>query len=113
MLIRLVRTYLQPYRGWLAIIVGLQFVATVATLTLPNLNADIIDQGVTAATPRYIIRTGGVMLAVAVVQVACTMVAVWFSARAAMAYGRDSAPRSSTASAPSRRARCSSSGRRR
>jgi ATP-binding cassette subfamily B multidrug efflux pump len=89
MLIRLIRTYLQPYRGWLAIIVGLQFVATVAALTLPSLNADIIDQGVARGDTAYIIRTGGVMLAVAVVQIACTVVAVWFSARAAMSFGRD------------------------
>jgi ATP-binding cassette subfamily B protein len=89
MLIRLSRTFLRPYRGWLAVVVALQFVATVALLTLPSLNADIIDQGVARGDTGYIVRTGGIMLAVALVQVCCTMVAVWFSARTAMSMGRD------------------------
>ncbi|HQR28101.1 MAG TPA: ABC transporter ATP-binding protein [Nocardioides sp.] len=89
MLIRVVREFLRPYHPWLALIVGLQFVATVAALTLPSLNADIIDKGVTQGDTGYILRTGGIMLAVAVLQVACTIVAVWFSARTAMGFGRD------------------------
>ena len=44
MLIRLVREHLQPYRGWLTVVVVLQFVGTVAALYLPSLNADIIDK---------------------------------------------------------------------
>mgnify|MGYP003297613047 CR=1 FL=1 len=46
MLLRLLRTHLRPYRGWLAIVVVLQFVGVVAMLYLPSLNADIIDNGV-------------------------------------------------------------------
>ena len=89
MLLRLVRTHLQPYRRWLAIVVGLQFVGTVAALYLPSLNADIIDKGVAAGDTSYIVRTGGMMLAVAFLQIGCSVAAVWFSARTAMSFGRD------------------------
>ncbi|MGZ5403218.1 MAG: ABC transporter ATP-binding protein [Nocardioides sp.] len=89
MLLRLVRTYLRPYRSALLAVVGLQFVGTVAMLYLPSLNADIIDNGVVNGDTGYILRYGAVMLAVTVVQVACAIGAVWFSARIAMGFGRD------------------------
>ncbi|MGZ4448597.1 MAG: ABC transporter ATP-binding protein [Nocardioides sp.] len=89
MLIRLVRTYLVPYRRLLALVVLLQLTGTVAALYLPSLNADIIDKGVTTGDIGYIVRTGGVMLAVALLQIACSVAAVWFSARTAMGFGRD------------------------
>ena len=65
MLIRLVREYLQPYRPTLMIIVLLQFTGTVAALYLPSLNADIIDNGVATGNTSYIVRTGGMMMVVA------------------------------------------------
>ncbi|MFA6297611.1 MAG: ABC transporter permease, partial [Nocardioides sp.] len=89
MLLRTMRTYLRPYRTWLAVIVVLQFTATVAMLYLPSLNADIIDEGVALGDTDYILRTGAVMLGVSLLQIACSVVAVWFSARTAMAFGRD------------------------
>jgi len=89
MLLRLLRTHLRPYRGWLTVIVVLQFVGVVAMLYLPSLNADIIDNGVATGDTGYIVRTGGVMLAVALLQVACSVTAVWFGARTAMGFGRD------------------------
>src|SRR3546814_19112765 len=58
-------------------------------LYLPSLNADIIDDGVARGDIGFIIRTGGIMLAVSIVQIACSVTAVWFSARTAMAFGRD------------------------
>jgi len=89
MLIRLIREYLQPYRGWLTIIVVLQFVGTAAALYLPSLNAQIIDRGVAQGDTDYIVSKGAVMLVVAVATIACTIAAVWFSARMAMSMGRD------------------------
>jgi ATP-binding cassette subfamily B multidrug efflux pump len=89
MLIRLVREYLQPYRGWLTVIVLLQFTGTVAALYLPSLNADIIDRGVATGDTPYILRTGAMMMAVALLQIGCSVAAVWFSARTAMSFGRD------------------------
>ena len=89
MLIRIVKEYLQPYKRWLAIIVALQLVATIATLYLPSLNADIIDQGVVTGDTDYILRVGTVMLGISLLQIICTIVAVYFGARTAMGFGRD------------------------
>ncbi|KAB2808465.1 ABC transporter ATP-binding protein [Pimelobacter simplex] len=89
MLTRLLRTYLQPYRGWLSAIVVLQFTSTVAMLYLPSLNADIIDKGVARGDTGYIIEIGALMLGVALVQAACSMSSAWFGGQAAMAFGRD------------------------
>jgi len=89
MLMRLLRTYLRPYTRPLMAVVLLQLVGTMASLYLPSLNADIIDQGIALGNTGYIVRTGGWMLLVTAVQVACSIVAVYFGARTAMSFGRD------------------------
>ncbi|MCW2915335.1 MAG: transporter ATP-binding protein [Actinomycetia bacterium] len=89
MLIRLLRAYLRPYRKPMALVVLLQFVQTLAMLYLPTLNADIIDNGVVKGDTGYILRLGGVMMAVSLMQIACAVGAVYFGARTAMALGRD------------------------
>ncbi|MCX2963597.1 ABC transporter ATP-binding protein [Gordonia aquimaris] len=89
MLSRLIRTYLTNYRGYLTAVVALQFVATAAMLYLPTLNADIIDKGVAEGDTDYILRIGGWMLVVSVVQVICTIAAQYFGARTALGVGRD------------------------
>ena len=89
MLIRLLRTYLRPYTTILGAVVALQLVATIANLYLPSLNADIIDKGVAKGDTGYILTTGGWMLLVTLVQIACAIAAVYFGARAAMSFGRD------------------------
>jgi ATP-binding cassette, subfamily B, multidrug efflux pump len=88
-LIRLLRTYLRPYAGLLTAVVAFQFVGTIASLYLPRLNADIIDRGVTLGDTGYILRTGGWMLTVSLLQIACSIGAVYFGAKAAMSFGRD------------------------
>ncbi len=89
MLIRILRTYLRPDRGAIVAIVLLQLAQTLATLYLPTLNADIIDLGVVKGDIGYIVRTGGVMIAVTLVQIVCAIGAIYYSARSAMALGRD------------------------
>ena len=89
MLLSLLREGLRPYGRWITVIVVLQFVGTLASLFLPSLNADIIDNGIAQGDTGYIVRTGAVMLAVAAVQILCSVVAVYFGARTAMAFGRD------------------------
>ncbi|MFB7855900.1 ABC transporter ATP-binding protein [Rhodococcus qingshengii] len=89
MLIRLLRTYLMPYRGELTGVVVLQFISTMAALYLPSLNADIIDNGVTKGDTGYILSTGGMMLMVTLTQILCSVGAVFFGARVAMGVGRD------------------------
>jgi ATP-binding cassette, subfamily B, multidrug efflux pump len=58
-------------------------------LYLPKINADIIDKGIVNGDTGYIMRHGGLMLAVSLLQILCSIAAVWFSARTAMAFGRD------------------------
>jgi ATP-binding cassette, subfamily B, multidrug efflux pump len=85
----MMRSFLRPYRQAVALVIVLQLVQTLAGLYLPSLNADIIDNGVVTGDTGYILRFGGLMLAVSVVQIACSICAVYFGARTAMAFGRD------------------------
>jgi ATP-binding cassette subfamily B protein len=89
MLLRLLRVHLRPYGRAIVLVVLFQFVQTLATLYLPTLNADIIDNGVVQGDTGYIVRTGGFMLGVTLGQIVCSIVAVYFGARTAMALGRD------------------------
>ncbi|OLF17435.1 ABC transporter ATP-binding protein [Actinophytocola xanthii] len=89
MLSRLLRTHLRPYRRELAAVLVLQLVGTIASLYLPSLNADIIDRGIATGDTDYIVSTGGWMLVVTLVQIVCSVIAVYFGARVAMAFGRD------------------------
>jgi ATP-binding cassette subfamily B multidrug efflux pump len=86
---RLLRTYLRPYGRELAAVLVLQLIGTVASLYLPSLNADIIDLGIARGDTGYILSTGGWMLTVTLLQIVCAVGAVYFSARIAMAFGRD------------------------
>ena len=89
MLIRLLRTHLRPYRTTIGLVVLFQFLQTLATLYLPTLNADIIDNGVVKGDTGYVMRIGAGMLGITVLQIAAQIVAVYFGARTAMAVGRD------------------------
>jgi len=89
LLIKLLRTYLRPYSSALLAVAALQLIATMASLYLPSLNADIIDKGVARGDTGYIVSTGGWMLVVTLAQIACAIAAVYFGASAAMAFGRD------------------------
>ncbi|MEU7325292.1 ABC transporter ATP-binding protein [Streptomyces griseoviridis] len=89
MLIRLLRSYLSPYRKPLALLVVLQLLQTCATLYLPTLNAHIIDNGVVKGDTGYILSFGALMVAISLVQVGCNIGAVYFGARTASALGRD------------------------
>ncbi|MGD0122303.1 MAG: ABC transporter ATP-binding protein [Candidatus Limnocylindrales bacterium] len=88
-MIRLLIKYLTPYRRPLAAVMVLVTVQALANLYLPNLNADIINNGVVKGDTGYIIRTGGFMLLVTALVGVCAIVAVYFGSRTAMAFGRD------------------------
>ncbi|QGV80762.1 ABC transporter ATP-binding protein [Streptomyces ficellus] len=89
MLRQLLRIHLGPYKRPIALLVALQLLQTCATLYLPTLNADIIDNGVVRGDTGYILRFGALMIAVSVVQVVCNIGAVHLGARTAAALGRD------------------------
>ncbi|MDX6323606.1 MAG: ATP-binding cassette, subfamily multidrug efflux pump, partial [Propionibacteriaceae bacterium] len=89
MLIRLLRSFLAPYKRLLIGVVVLQLIGTMAALYLPSLNASIIDDGVAKGDTDFIWRTGGVMLAVSLVQIVCSIAAVYLGAKTAMSFGRN------------------------
>ncbi|GAA3605261.1 ABC transporter ATP-binding protein [Kineosporia mesophila] len=89
MLVKLLRARLRPYAPAIGWVVLFQLVQTVATLYLPTLNADIIDQGVIAGDTHYILRVGALMLGISLIQIAALAVAVYFGARTAASLGRD------------------------
>lgn len=88
-LVRLVREHLRPYEAFIAVLVVLQLVGTMASLYLPSLNGQIIDEGVAKGDTGYILRTGAWMLAVSLVQVGATIAATYLGARSAAGLGRD------------------------
>ncbi|MFD6445283.1 ABC transporter ATP-binding protein [Promicromonospora sp. NPDC060204] len=89
MLVTLARRYLGPYRWAVVAVLVLQLVQTLAALYLPSLNADIIDRGVVRGDIGYIWSTGGWMLVVSLGQVVASVIAVYFGAQVATAFGRD------------------------
>lgn len=96
MLSRLLRTHLRPYSSALTAVVLFQLIGTIASLYLPSLNADIIDKGVATGDTGYILTTGGWMLTVSLVQIACSIAAVYHARRWRPGSGGTSGPRSST-----------------
>jgi ATP-binding cassette subfamily B multidrug efflux pump len=89
MLWKLLVEYLRPQRRLLIAVVVFQLAQSIASLYLPTLNADIIDEGVAKGDTGYILRVGSLMLFITLLQIACAVVAVYFGAKAAMGMGRD------------------------
>jgi ATP-binding cassette subfamily B protein len=89
LLIRLLRTYIRPYLREVSFVVALVLVQSIGNLYLPNLNADIINNGLAKGDIPYIWRTGGVMLAITLVLGGVAVAGVYFASLASMGIGRD------------------------
>ncbi|SDN75462.1 ATP-binding cassette, subfamily B [Cryobacterium flavum] len=89
MLWSLLVRYLRPYWQLLLGVIVFQLAQSIASLFLPTLNADIIDDGVATGDSGYILRVGGLMLLITLAQIICAIVAVYFGAKVAMKVGRD------------------------
>ncbi len=89
MLKKLLGSHLRPYRKVLWILLILQTVQTSAALTLPTLNARIIDKGVLGRNVGYIWTWGAIMVAFALIQVVFSIGAVYYGGQVAMKFGRD------------------------
>jgi ATP-binding cassette, subfamily B, multidrug efflux pump len=87
--IGLLRTYLRPYAAQLLLVMGLLLIQAIGNLYLPDLNADIINNGIAKGDNDYILRTGGLMLAVTGLLGVAAIIGVYWSARASMGFGRD------------------------
>lgn len=89
MLLRLIREHLRPYAVPVAVIVLFQLVATLTNLYLPSLNGQIIDDGVAKGDTAYIVRTGGIMLVVSLVNILATVVVAYHAASTSAGLARD------------------------
>jgi ATP-binding cassette subfamily B multidrug efflux pump len=87
--IGLLRTYLRPYATQLVLVMALLLIQAIGNLYLPDLNADIINNGVARGDNDYILRTGGLMLGVTGLLGIAAIIGVYWSARVAMGFGRD------------------------
>jgi ATP-binding cassette subfamily B protein len=88
-LIRLLRVRLRPYIRQVATVAVLVLIQAIGSLYLPNLNADIINNGIAKGDLEYIWRTGGVMLGVTLVLGVIAVIGVYFASFTSMSVGRD------------------------
>ena len=86
---RLMRSYLLPYKKLLWAVLIFQIVAVTATMTLPTLNAMLIDNGILKGNTHYILKIGAVMLVLSLIQAVFGISSTWFGSRAGMGFGRD------------------------
>lgn len=87
-MIRLMR-YLKPYALQVAGVLILTLAGVFSELLLPRLMGNIVDRGVATGDLKYIYNTGGVMLAIAILGTAATVISRYMSSKAAVAFGRD------------------------
>ncbi len=80
--------YLKPYRLFIAAVLVLVFFQSLFELYLPTLMANIVDIGVVRGDTNYILRVGGLMLLIAALGSACTILAAFLSSRTAMGFGK-------------------------
>ncbi|HYO41869.1 MAG TPA: ABC transporter ATP-binding protein [Candidatus Limnocylindrales bacterium] len=88
-MIPILRRYLRPYTAPIAFVMVLLLIQAIANLYLPELNAEIINNGVAKGDTDYILRTGGFMLVVTFALMIAAIIGVYFSAKIAMGFGRD------------------------
>ena len=81
--------YLKPYWKQLVLVIVLLLIQAIANLYLPNLNANIINNGIAKGDTQYILRTGGFMLLVTFLLALCSIVSVYWGSKTAMSFGRD------------------------
>ncbi len=89
MLTAILRKYLTPYRATVALITVLLLIQTITNLYLPNLNADLINNGVTKGDIYYIWHIGFIMLASSVLIMGASVWLAFLSSKVSMAFGRD------------------------
>lgn len=89
MLGKILIRFLKPFWPLLVAVIVFQAGQSIAALSLPNLNADIIDKGVVKGDIGFILSNGAIMLGITLLQIACSIAAVYFGARTAMGVGRD------------------------
>jgi ATP-binding cassette subfamily B multidrug efflux pump len=80
---------LKPFTFPIAFVLVLVAGQALAELYLPTLMSDIVDLGIVRGDTPYILRVGGLMLVVALVDMGFALVTAFLSARVSMGFGRD------------------------
>ena len=88
-LLRLLRGFLRPQAGPVSLVVVLMAVQGAGNLSLPALNASIINNGVVQGDVGYIWRLGGIMLGIVLALGIVSVVTRHWASRAAMRVGAD------------------------
>jgi ATP-binding cassette subfamily B multidrug efflux pump len=86
---RLLTRYLKPYWKQVVLVLTLVLLQAIANLYLPDLNADIINNGVAKGDMNHILVTGGFMLLVTFGLAVISVISIYFGSRTSMAFGRD------------------------
>lgn len=89
MLFKLWREHMPRRWAFLVIVIIAQVVQCLASLWLPTLNADIINDGIVGENLTLIWKLGSIMLVATVIQTLGMVVSAYFSGRIAMWIGRD------------------------
>jgi ATP-binding cassette subfamily B protein len=79
---------MKPYRWTIGLILILAFAQSMANLYLPNLMADIVDNGIVNKDVPYIWREGGIMLLVTLGGTVAAIIGSYYSARVATGFGK-------------------------
>ena len=89
MLTQILKRYLRPYKKQVYLIVLMLLIQAIASLYLPNLNADLINNGVAKGNVGYIWHIGEIMLASSALVMGASIVLAFLAAKVSMAFGRD------------------------
>lgn len=81
--------YLKPYTKSIIIVFAVVFLQVMSELYLPALNANIINIGVFNTDIDYIIKTGSIMLLIAIGSTICSVIASYFASKTAMGFATD------------------------
>lgn len=88
-MIQLLKKYLAPYWKQLTIVMVLLLTQAITNLYLPELNADIINNGVAKGDTAYIWSVGGWMLVVSLFMGVASIAGVYYGSKTSMSFGRD------------------------
>jgi len=89
LLTQILKRYLRPYKKQVYLILLMLLIQAIASLYLPNLNADLINNGVAKGNIGYIWHIGEIMLASSALVLGASVLLAFLSARVAMDFGRD------------------------
>jgi ATP-binding cassette subfamily B protein len=89
LLTQILKKYCAPYKGQVALILLMLLVQAFASLYLPNLNADLINNGVAKGDIGYIWHIGEIMLASSALVMGASIWLAFLAAKVSMAFGRD------------------------